>query len=557
MKNLSEKGLGSFFEEELRVINDQMVDLSQKLKKVSLQAKVLEEISFAIGSSLPLNKLLDLIMDSALKVTETKAGSILLVDEEKEELVFEVAKGGKAEKLIGYRIKIGEGVVGRVASEGRALIVSEAEKSEDFKKKMALDLGYQVKDILCVPIKVKERVIGVIEVLNSQRSFTLTDQELLIGFANQAGVVINNTCLLERVNKKIKELDALLKISQSVNSTLKLSEVLKETMIRAEEVLRGDASSLLLIDKETGELVFEVALGEKGDKVEKARMAKKSGIAGWVAEKGESLKIENVQEDPRFCKEIDEKTGYKTKNMLCVPLKVKDEIIGVAQVLNSIGRDKFSDEDLKIFEGIAHQAAVGIQNARLYQELQDFFIGTIKALAQAIEAKDPYTRGHSERVTTISLVIGKELGLPSEDLDTLKIAGLLHDIGKIGIDEAILTKSSKLTNEEFEVIKTHPNKGAEIVLHIKRLKNMIEGIQHHHEKFNGQGYPGNLTGEKIPLFARIIAVADAFDAMTSNRSYRNAMEREKAIEEVKNNIGSQFDPLAASAFLRACERGKI
>ena len=182
-------------------------------------------------------------------------------------------------------------------------------------------------------------------------------------------------------------------------------------------------------------------------------------------------------------------------------------------------------------------------------ELEKAYLDTIGILRQTVEAKDLYTRGHSDRVSEYSILIGKALNLSYEDLHTLKIGGLFHDIGKIGIPDSILLKEAKLDDEEYSQIKNHPSIGAHILGDVTMFKNIIPIVLHHHERFDGRGYPSQLSGEDIPLFARITAIADTFDAMTSKRSYRNALPLEVVIEEIEKCSGTQFDPKIAPVFL--------
>lgn len=190
-------------------------------------------------------------------------------------------------------------------------------------------------------------------------------------------------------------------------------------------------------------------------------------------------------------------------------------------------------------------------------ENRELFLGSIKMLAAAIDEKDPYTRGHSGRVAKYSVFIGKELGLDEKELDRLRISALLHDVGKIGVDDQVLKKPGKLTDEEFELMKQHPVKGANIMRPVAQLKEMLPGIELHHEFLNGKGYPYGLKGDEIPLMARIIAVADTFDAMTTNRPYQTAMEQDYAIERIRSLAGSKFDPRIVSAIESAIASGKI
>lgn len=256
--------------------------------------------------------------------------------------------------------------------------------------------------------------------------------------------------------------------------------------------------------------------------------------------------------------------------VVCIPSYFKDDLLGILLLGRKVTSEDFGRDELNFFNALASDVAMAIRNARLFKQLQDelsrrkqLFINTIIALASAIEAKDCYTHGHTERVTNLSLTIGRRLfkenfkELNDKFLDDLRLAALLHDIGKIGVPETILNKEGPLTQEEWEKMKLHPIVGAKILQPIEELERSIAGIKYHHERFDGNGYPENLKDGQIPLIAGIIAVADSFDAMTSDRPYRSAKSKGSAISEIQSLSGKQFDPSVVSVFLQLFKEDKI
>ena len=351
------------------------------------------------------------------------------------------------------------------------------------------------------------------------------------------------------LKKKLQQLHTLVELSSLINSTLDTMEIKERAIVAATRLLNAEAGSLLLIDQDTEELFFEVALGERGEELKEVRLKKGEGIVGWVTETGKPLIIHDVQSDHRFSKSVDEKSTFITRNMVCVPLKTKDKIIGALQVLNK--RQGFFDEDDKeALIALANQVAIAIENANLYQELKKAFYYTAMALAEAIEIRDPYTGGHTKRVMDYSITIGKAMGLSKKELEKLELAAILHDVGKIGVKDNILLKEGKLSPEELDEMFRHTKYGAEILNHFRHLNDVALGVKGHHERFDGKGYPDKLCGEEIPLIARIIAVADSFDAMTTDRPYRKAIDLKGALEELRSNIGTQFDKKVVEAFIR-------
>jgi HD-GYP domain-containing protein (c-di-GMP phosphodiesterase class II) len=241
------------------------------------------------------------------------------------------------------------------------------------------------------------------------------------------------------------------------------------------------------------------------------------------------------------------------KNVIAVPLGECDRMRGLLVATNISDKPDFDTVDVKLFNSVANQCVVFIENNRLFDDLKELFIGSLKALTNSIDAKDQYTRGHSERVAFISRWIAERYSqshpLTEKQLHYIYLAGLLHDIGKIGVSELVLRKNGKLTDEERAVIQSHPRIGAAILAEIRQMDEIIPGVLSHHERLDGTGYPQGLKDDQIPLVARIISLADAFDAMTSKRVYRDAMSIRRATAEIEKGIGTQFEETIARVFL--------
>jgi len=362
----------------------------------------------------------------------------------------------------------------------------------------------------------------------------------------------------QKLEEKLIEINNFQVISKALNSILDLEKLLKIILDIATGLLKVESMSLFLLNTETGFLEPRVYNGIPDEIAKKLKIKVGDGIIGYVAKTGENLLIKDISKDERFKKENPRKSSkYKTDSLVCVPLNIKEEIIGVLSINNKINGDSFDETDLEMASVFASQAAIAIENANLYENMHKSYISTVRALSAAIDAKDKYTSGHSNAVTAYTIPIAQELGIEKEELGKLEYAGLLHDIGKIGIMEQILNKPGRLTNEEFGIIKKHPVIGFEILKSIDFLKDVTLLVKFHHERWDGKGYPDGLKETAIPLGARIIAVADTFDAMTSDRPYRKGLPVEVAIDEIKRCSGSQFDPTIVDAFIRAYEKGKI
>ena len=362
---------------------------------------------------------------------------------------------------------------------------------------------------------------------------------------------------LKQIQEKVERLALLSQLGQILNSTLDHKEIRRRAMEAATQLMKAEAGSLLLVDEGKRQLYFEVALGNREEDIKRIPLNFGEGIAGWVAQHGKPLIVNSPKKDPRFFKGVDERTEFKTRNIICVPVKVKEKIIGVLEAINKQERGGFNRADLSLFTSLADQVAIALDNSRLYQELEEMFFQTTDSLADAIEKRDPYTGGHTQRVTQYSLAIAKYLQLNALEKKWLKITSVLHDIGKVGIEDQILKKPDRLSPDESEMIKRHCNIGVEIIKHIRQLRESIPGVKYHHEQLDGKGYPNGLKGEEIPVLAKIIAVADTFDAMTTDRPYRIAMGREAAVKELEKCSGTQFDEKVVEAFIQAYQKGEI
>lgn len=350
--------------------------------------------------------------------------------------------------------------------------------------------------------------------------------------------------LRTRELKKSKDqLSVLYQVSRTISSTLKIDDILQTILDFSIKISGAGRGSIMLLDKKKRTFFIKIPYDKSEKNIDKITFAENENTIGWVVENKKFLYIEDLENDKHFSK--IKIIRRRIKQLLIIPIIVEDKVIGVINLENtSLGPDT-----IDLLRSFSEGAAVAVNNARLYQKIQDSYFEITKALAQAIEAKDPYTHGHSERVMEYAVQIAQKLDLPEEEKELLKYAAMLHDIGKIGVRGIVLNNPNGLTNEEYDEIKKHPAVGEGIIQPIELLQPIRQFIKHHHEWYNGKGYPDGLSGENIPLGARILAVADAYDAMKSDRPYRKALTEETAIQELKRGSSTQFDPKIVEIFL--------
>lgn len=349
---------------------------------------------------------------------------------------------------------------------------------------------------------------------------------------------------------------SLVKIGRSITALTDINVLLKVIAEETKNAIQADRCTVFIYDKDKNELWSKVALGMDSQEI---RFPADKGFAGYVVQTGETVNIQDAYSDPRFNKDVDIKSGYHTKSILCMPIKNNNqEIIGAFQVLNKLnGFFTKNDEDLLV--AIGGSASIALENAQLfeeqkvlYKEQKNLFESFIDTLAKSIDARDKITSGHSSRVKLYAMLIVDALGLPEKDKEIIEKAAILHDIGKIGIRDAVLQKDGKLTDEEYKHIQEHVKITHDILEKIYMsddFKLITEIACSHHEKWNGTGYYRQLAGEDIPYGGRILAVSDVFDAITSKRHYRDKMPIANVIRILINDSGSHFDKNIVDLFL--------
>ena len=356
---------------------------------------------------------------------------------------------------------------------------------------------------------------------------------------------------------------ALLKVGRTMAVETNLDTLLTIIAKEINIALEADRCTVFLLDTEKNELWSKVALGVD---LQEIRFSANLGIAGYVVQTGETINIADAYNDKRFNKEIDNKTGYETKSILCMPIRnMSHEIIGAFQVLNKKG-GHFTQKDEDLLIAIGSSAGIALENATLFNKQRQFIeeqkrllSSFIDTLSFSIDARDKITAGHSERVTKYAVLICEKMQMAKDDIEIIRQASLLHDIGKIGIKDHILQKEGPLTDEEYNEIKQHAKITYDILSKIyssKYFKDVAKIASSHHEKYDGTGYFLGLKEEEIPLGGRILAVSDVFDAITSKRHYRSKMSIENALDIISNGKNKHFDSKIVDYFMNI-ETNKI
>jgi len=354
---------------------------------------------------------------------------------------------------------------------------------------------------------------------------------------------------LNRRIERLTSLNACTKATASILNTDKLLDVVTSLITN---VMRFDRAIILLVDEKKNVLVPVKIAGTPLENIDRLKgyaipLDRTQNILARVVNTGVAQKVTDV--DQSFLrKENVILKEFNPKSFVAVPLITRNKVIGVMAAERTGGLREFTSNDLEYVMNFCSQIAISLENVRLMDDMKQSYVSSILSLASALEAKDPYTRGHSNRVAAYSTMIAQKLELDEERVEQIRLMSLMHDIGKIGIPDSIIDKPGKLTSEEFSLIKRHPLVGLYIIEPLLANNPEIGLMKSHHERFDGFGYPEGLSGNNIPLEARILAVADSFDAMTTTRPYRDPMSRKEAVKEIKRNRGTQFCPKISDIF---------
>ena len=522
-------GQASIFDTAL----DALGEISQALTTVTQGSKVLEQKT----------------LETAVRVTTGTAGLMTRKTAEGNQAV--IMSLGFPEAVNEMYFQNGQGIVGAVMLNGRATAVSDLSTSFDLGNPPDLaSLGLQ--SAICMPMLEDGQLWGTLSVFDvNKRDWTANDQRFLATLGNQGVVAVRNAEGYDNNQRSILWLKNLHEALQAATSTLDLNLVLQQVLAGAAKASSAQIGALAL--EESGILVLKGGFGTDATTAERLALGLVGEICRDVMATGTSvmqaMEHETAKDSP-----------LNPRAVLCVPITLRDKPQGVVLLANYQVGHVFTDDHRNLVTELASQAAVAIDNARLFKDREEVIIASLQALANAVDARDPYTRGHSERVTQYSLMIARQMKYAPKDAGAwlrLERGGRLHDIGKIGVPDSILQKTGKLTDAEFVQMKTHPVVGFNILSGLKMLTDELVIVRSHHERYDGKGYPDRIKGAELPMYAWIVSAADAIDAMTSDRPYRKGMSMQVAVDQVRTGAGTHFHPDVAEAVLDAVGNGSL
>jgi HD-GYP domain-containing protein (c-di-GMP phosphodiesterase class II) len=493
------------------------------------------------------------MLDLMLEITLADSANFFQLDAATDELVVTHVRGDvESQYLVGLRLNRKQALPGITFCDTKIVVVGDLPSEPEWLRAVNPLSHAQKRNVINLPITDKERVLGVIQIFNYQQ----VELDLLVVLGDRLAVEMDRSKEVDTTRRSNQRLLTLVDMLGEVAGTLDRNRLLRLVTENASRLVDAERSSVFLVDPNTREMIFQVAY-QPPDADPSTSPAERS-----AHEPGGSFRNSSgTKAHPsRF---QSGEFSYFNRSAITVPLRSEltapnsgedgKHVLGGLMVLNKPSAS-FNEEDAQLIHILANQASTFLQVAEMYESSGDLFLGVIKALATAIDAKDPYTQGHSQRVSDYSVLIGQELGLDETSLNDLRIGSLFHDIGKIGIPDAILLKNGKLSASEIDYIRQHPSKGVNILSQVKLLEPMAPAILEHHERLDGSGYPAKLTDKQISWMGRIVAVADVYDAMTSDRPYRLGIRKWEVMTYLHEEAGIQFDSECVWALEQVLDR---
>ncbi|MCX5679486.1 MAG: GAF domain-containing protein [Candidatus Omnitrophica bacterium] len=508
----------------------------------------LAEMGSRFSKAVSVDHLLSLILKQAMNAMDAEVCIIWLKDKAGN-LIPHISFGLSSHIIQSVKLRLGVGLVKCIMKKDHPTNIYELSRDKRVPLKRLVRKEGLVS-LLAEPLVVEDERIGVLMICTrSKRRFTVTDLKVFEAVAKQSALAIADIGLYDRMDRKVRqkveEISMLFTMSRSITSSINSSVLLETILEKTRTLMKAKVCTLNLIDKSRSKLELAAGVGlgaaeNKDFRVFEGELAKK------VVKSGMPLIINEIatytKNIPAFLKR------KKIHSIAFVPLFSNRRHSGVLAAYMQDVRF-FEKAEVELFGMVASLCSMAVDNAAMIDKVRKDYFNSIKTLAEIIDANDTYTRGHCDKVMKYSIEICKRLNLDQRDMNSIKTASMLHDIGKIGVDLSVIRKEGKLNDEDWAKIRRHPEIGARIVRQVGFLSDIVPIIKHHHSKFSGGGYPDpNRRGERIPIGARIIAVADAYDAMTSDRPYRKAMSHEEAVSELKRCSGTQFDPKVVDAF---------
>ncbi len=530
---------------EVQYYQGTLTDITGRIQR-QRELEALSTVGAALRTANLQSEIIPVILEQAMNLAKAQGAAIASVDPYSEDILLNV-KGGKDDRFQGIHLRPGEGITGKVFQTGKTFVCDDVTKNSEFALK---ELFQTSTAAICMPLTASGKVISVLWIMRKEM-FEEDELKVLEAITDMTANALQRASLFEQTTLQLQRLTSLQAIDHAITGSMDLNVTLNILLDQVISQLNVHSAGVLLFNATSQTLEYSASKGFSVEMLKKYRMRRGGGLASQAATKMEvvSCELNDCSEYPFLAE-----AGYVTQ--IAVPLIAKGQVKGVLELFH---RDKLvTNPEWRIFfETLASQAAISIDNATLFADVQRANIelsmsydATIEGWSRALDLRDQETEGHTQRVVQLTLELANTLGINGKELMHVRRGALLHDIGKMAIPDSILLKPGPLSEEEWVIMRQHPVFAYQLLHPIPYLRQALDIPHCHHEKWDGSGYPRNLKGTQIPLAARIFAIVDVYDAITSDRPYRSACSKEEAMDYIRNSTGTHFEPKVVEAFFK-------
>lgn len=494
-------------------------------------------------------------LDLAVRAARCEGGLLALREGAGTHMAVVAVQGDRADQFRGRLFHEDEGIVGEVDRSGQPLLVPDARREPRLRREGTEHLVREPRNAFCVPLIGATRSWGAVLLVNTadRKRFNKADVDLMTIFAVRMARELDREAEFTRAREETARVSALLRVSELLHvagDRQKTADLLVQLSCR---MSRAQGAAVYLLD-EGAQLLTCLAASDRLTRPIQVPVG--TGAAGWVALEGKALNSA-VDADRWAAGQAGPVHAGRAEAVVAVPIRGARRLLGVLEVVNRAGGGQFDSGDVNLLALLAREAGLALDHKQQSVEDQRTILELMRGIAKYLDSKAPHLAGHSERVAAVSRTLAEEMGLSPAESHDAYLAGLLHDLGNVAVEDELFLTSRKLAPEELARMRQHPAVGAEILGGVVALRHLMAGPLYHHERWDGGGYPQGLAGEAIPQLARIVAVAEAFDAIRSQRPYREGMSLPDALAFVRSGEGSVFDPRAVAALVSAYQRGKL
>jgi HD-GYP domain-containing protein (c-di-GMP phosphodiesterase class II) len=495
-------------------------------------------------------------LELAIKAARCEGGILAMRESPQAPLAVLGAIGDRQEVVRQQIFNEGEGLIGEVVKTGMPLLVPDARREPRLRREGPDFLQREARNALCIPVSGASCVWGALLLVNTvdRKRFTKQDVDLQAIFTMRLARELEREAEFGRAREEATRLSTLLRATELLHVASDKNKVSELLVQLATRLTRAQGAAVFLME-ENAQMLTCFTASEK--LLRPVVVPAGTGVAGWVALEGKPVNA-SVIADARFAGQFEAVFNFRAENVLAVPIRGgAQRILGVLEAANKEGGRLFDQSDVNLLSLLAREAGISMDHLALAHSNQRTIMELLRGMAKYIDAKSPQLTGHSERVAKISQVIAEEMKLSTDEVGQAYLAGLLHDIGNVGVDDDVFMAPRALTEEETRRVKHHASIGAEILSEVAALRHLMVGPLYHHERYDGTGYPQGLKGEAIPMLARIVGAAEAYDALRSPRPHREALSLPDTLGHLRSSAGTVFDANVISVLISAYQRGKL